>query len=78
MAIFSNLGEAYLDLGELHVAFESFQKSLALCEEFNDNVGLANNFFNIGNVLFEKADCNRAEKNYLKSLSIFEAIKDNS
>ena len=62
--------------GDLGKALDYFERSLKICEELGDKLGMGNSLHNIGIVYANKGDYDKAIMYHLKALNIREAIND--
>lgn len=72
-SVYNNIGNAYLNLGDLNSALEYFQKALPLQKGGPNPASYASILFNIGQVFFRLEDYHQAESNYLLGLSGIDA-----
>lgn len=73
-ATYNNIGLVYRKQGNLPMALEYYQKSLAYKEEINDKAGAGDTYNNIGVIYRMLNDYSRAIYNYKKSLVIRKEI----
>ena len=69
-----NIGNACFNKGDLGKALDYFERSLKICEELGDKLGMGYSLNNIGVVHYDKGDYKKAEEHLEKSLSIQKEI----
>ena len=73
---YGNIGAIYLAQGIYPKALEQFQKSQAICEELDDEEGMAVAYNNIGIIYYNTGDTTKALAHYEKSVQLNQKLGD--
>ena len=73
---YGNIGAIYLAQGVYPKALEQFQKSLVICEDLNDEEGMAVAYNNIGIIYINAGDTAKALAYYGKSVELNQKLED--
>lgn len=63
-------------LGDYDRAIEYYREAIALNEQLNRHIGLANNYYNLGDTYYSRGDHITALKHFFAALTVFEKLRD--
>lgn len=72
----SNLGLAYIEMGNHYKAEISLKKAIAICMKNNQKMALANAYTNYCKLMYHKEDIDQAIEYNNKAIKIYEDLKD--
>lgn len=72
--LYQRLGEAYSGLGQYATARAHYEKSLALCEQLNDAIGMAVSWGHLGDIALASDQLDEAHAVYTKALKVYREL----